>query len=652
MSTSSLVGLAWINATWKEEEGTYIDNFVPLVCEIVRKSEEDVVTEPQVLKGLEERFGLSVPQHTVGTLIRRAWSRGYLRKEDRTFRANPERLDQAEFGSRHDSVVRLYEGTIARLVDYCRNRLDLDWDSEQADAALQEYLSKYSLEVLIARDEHSPMPAPASGPSSHKVISLFITHLQDNKPGVLNIILNLFRGALLYNALFVDDPLKIEEGFGETSVYLDSPVLLHAAGYGFEAQVRPQEELVDLLQELGARVAAFRDTVEEARTILDTCASIMRHGDIDQAYDPARSMIDYFVRQGMGSSDVDRLAGRLDAKLGVLGISIDERPDYERELPLSEKDLEEYLREHIFGDREKEGVQHDVEAISNIARLRRGQPKARIAHCDAIFVTHNEGLASVSRRFFSGEELQGSVSLVITDYNMTNIAWLKRPTESPDLPYHRVMADCHAAIQPSDELWERFLGEAKRLRDQEEIEVEDYVYIRHSQEVKYALAEFTLGEVEAVTDGTVAEVLKRAERLKSREMAEAYERERKLREEREESLTERMQKDQKMLNGIAGRISKGVGWAVQAVGLVILGLGLYKLFPSDFPAVDRAFADYFWSAILLALFGFLAWSRFVGKGWLDIARRAEERTYDVLQGRLYDRWDLPLETKEGTDSDS
>lgn len=653
VANSALIGLAYLTATWSEEGRSYIDNFVPMVAEVVRKSNETVVTAPAVREGLREEWGLELPQHTVGTLIRRAHRRGFLQRDRGTFRPRHDKLNQLDIKDRRDRVERLYDATVDRLVEYASAELEVDLDRGEADAALQDYLTEHCFDVALAGEKGSPVPVAKGGAHSRTIVGLYLRHLQQNEPAVFRHVRDIFQGAILATALFVPDPYKVEERFGDTIVFLDSPILLLAAGYGYETRTRPQRELVELLQSLGAKVACLRATAEEARGILQTCAAIMAADAYDEAYDPARETIDYFYNNGMISSDVYRHAGRLDSKIGAVDISIEERPGYERDYQIDEAALENYLRDRI-GHKKDEALRHDVDVISAMVRLRHGEPKAAVEHCDAIFATHNSDLVRVSREFFTDDEISGDVPLLIRDYDLTNLAWLKQPTSKPDLPMDRLVAACHATVQPGDDVWKRFIRETERLQEQGELSPEDYMVVRHSQEVKVALTEISVRDPGAITDGTVDQVLERAYRSIERETFESLERERerareqraeaeeerRRREEVESSLDRRIVQDRNRLRSVSREIARWIGRGVWMVTFAIVLGGIYLTFPDQLPTFQSAVPSYLVVFLLVVAFLFIAWSTSSGKGLSDLVSRITGWCEETVYAWLLERWEL------------
>ncbi|MDP6545481.1 MAG: hypothetical protein QGH60_15965 [Phycisphaerae bacterium] len=81
---------------------------------------------------------------------------------------------------------------------------------------------------------------------------------------------------------------------------------------------------------------------------------------------------------------------------------------------------------------------------------------------------------------------------------------------APDLPRKRLIADCYAALNPSNALWARYTKEIDKLKESGEVSEDDYIVLRYSTVSKTALMDATCGDPVAFCARTVQEVLKKA----------------------------------------------------------------------------------------------------------------------------------------------
>ena len=66
-------------------------------AECLRRSPEDVVALPNLQSNLREQFGLSLPPNAIGTVLKRASRRGYVRAESGVYYRNEDKLEGLKF---------------------------------------------------------------------------------------------------------------------------------------------------------------------------------------------------------------------------------------------------------------------------------------------------------------------------------------------------------------------------------------------------------------------------------------------------------------------------------------------------------------------------------------------------------------------------
>lgn len=541
MYESSLASLAILKVNWDISGKDFIESFVPFAIECVRKSVDEVVSLPSLQKQLKTEFGLDIP-------------------------FNPLKIEAI-----HDDILR-------KLIEYAKSDHSVDWTGEDADAALHRFLRDNSLSLLFTYAENGIF----SGPSDHSgptfIVGSFITKAQSKDKETFENIVTLVQGNLLVNALYLPEPGRVKQRFRNTRVYLDTSIISYAAGHAGPTCAAPSLELISLLGEHGAELYCFQQTRNELRVILDTCAGRLRSGRVRDSFGPS---MEYFIETGRTASDVELMAARLNVKLRSLGITVDEKPPYEKEYLVDEKGFEAAIETEIRYT-SSSAREHDVDSISAIARLRRGRESYSSESSWALFITTNFPLARVTRQFFQHDASPGTVALCMTDYALGNLLWLKNPTEAPDLPRKQLLAHAFAAMQPPDYLWKRYLAETARLQDEGIISADDYYVLRHSLVAKSALMDLTQGNDTAFSEGTIQEVLIVAKEKIRADLEEVVKRE-------QESLRTAESRIQKYEDEEALRItklhSKASNWARQVrrailvIGTIIIIISIGYTFP-------------------------------------------------------------------------
>lgn len=566
-----------------------------MVAECIRLAQDDVVSVPVVQTDLQSRFGLTLPQSAIDTILRRVRKRGYIRLKNRVYSRNLDTLNSLPFREVQQQVLQVQEQFISSFVSFCSDKYRVALSTEDAEAAIESFLEQDQLIVADAMVNGTVIPA-VKRPVKHGrfLVATFVRHLQEIHGTDLGYFETIVKGHMLANAIFLPDPSRASRNFQGTEVYLDTPFLILALGYGGQARKEPRTELLNLLYETGAKLRCFRHTFDEIRGILDSSAARMGSGDLHQTYGSYGQSIDYFLSQGYSASDVSMLSTRLDKDLRSLEVQIVDRPDYRAEHVINEDQLQTELTEHL-GYYSKQAVRRDVESIAAIVRLRSGRECYFVEDCRAIFITNNWNLVMVVNRFLRKDATSGAVHPCLTDYTLTNLLWLKKPTANPDLPRKRIIADCYAATQPSDKLWRAYLDEIQKLEARGDITEEDYYLLRYDLEAKTALMDLTHGDEGAFTQGTVPEILSVIRSDIQRETQQQLEAEMRAREESERLRQDADMREVNRKFRIGTRAQTFARRACQVLKYIVLGLLLFVTLVTslgDVPAFFPAWLRY------------------------------------------------------------
>lgn len=262
-------------------------------------------------------------------------------------------------------------------------------------------------------------------------------------------------------------------------------------------------ELLQLLYQAGADLRCFSHTLDEIRSSLIACAIRMERNQLADAYGPS---IEYFVEKGLQPSEVRLRAEKIERDLEALRLKIVEKPPFDKEYMIDEQALANAIQKD-FTYSNQNALWRDVSSISSVIRLRGGHQSQLVEECRAVFVTTNPVLVRAAKEFTEKGREANNVPPVLTDYALTNLLWLKMPMRAPDLPRKRIIAAAFAAAQPDQQLWQRYLAEIGKLREDNTVSADDYFLLRHSLQARAALMEVTLGEGDSFTTGTVNEIL-------------------------------------------------------------------------------------------------------------------------------------------------
>jgi hypothetical protein len=402
---------------------------------------------------------------------------------------------------------------------------------------------------------------------------------------------------------------------------------------------------MQLLFEVGADIRCFKDTRNEVYNILYACK--MAIGSLDDSRIQS-SALRYFSESGYKPTDLELEMATLDKKIERLGIRVVEKPPYiERKYQIDESKLDQVLDSEVkyWPGRDRARI-HDVDCLSAIYRLRKGESPYAIEECGALFVTTNSGLCQTNVAFFLGENYvtNGSVPITITDHALTTILWLKNPMAAPDLPQKCIIAECYAAMEPGERLWRKYLDKIKQLRDCEYISTDQYYLLRYTQEARTELSEITMGDEETFVEGTPSEILEKVKQsIREKDLTE-LELERKKREEVERDLRleqDKSREKQETLSLNITRKSRKIAFFMSRMlfGLLVILLVLgafYSLLGSGLALLGFLLFGAAMFFIAMSLFNL-----FFGTMVKDLLHHFERRLANWIQ-RILNEWFLPL----------
>ncbi len=629
MAERVIASLAVLKVNW-DAGRDYIDNFVPFVVECIRTARDPEVSLPELQTDILSTFGLRIPQTALKTILKRAFKAGYLKRSEGIYIRDDSAVEKINVAAARDVALRRHEALVRKLIDFCETKYRVKWSQEEAEVALLSYLEEHSVPILAAAVEGElVIVPPASVKHAEFLVNAFIADVHTADPEGFDFLETVVKGRMLADVLLYPEIGMVHKKFEAVQVYLDTPFILRALGLAGKNMETPCLEFVNLLYEENARLMVFEHTRDEIHGILDVAIKALRSkGFIDHAFGET---LQFFIDSKYQASDVEFTIARLEESFRRLHIHVRTKPAHTAPLGLNETSLQSWLQGSV-GYRRQEALYHDLDCLTAIHRLRRGQLFRSIENCRAVFVTTNSALARTSAAFFRDEfrNMIGAVPHCVLDDVLATLVWLKRPLKMPDLPRKRIIADCYAALNPPDALWRMHLKEMDHLRQEGRITEDDYQLLRHSMDARRALMDITFGDPDTFTEGTVPEVLERAKAAARADAQEALKTERVARLDAEQRATvaeaaaeAHIRAQFNRLRDIGAAIGRWAARTASVLAVACLGLGVYLTLPSPFPPPTGAKMKLLAPALLLILAILTVAHLFMGTTVISITRRFE-----------------------------
>jgi len=506
----TLVSLAILKVNWDRNQQDYIENFVPFVAVGLRCSPHAEVALSDLQRIIEDTFGLIIPQGALRTILNRLTKKGYVKTTNGIYRRDDAALEGIDIQGLRSRLIRQQNALVNKLITFCNEKYGIHWSADEAENALLTYITDQAVPLLALMINGRTIPTSEGSPEHAAfIVNKFIVELNESDIDGFDHLATIVKGAMLVHALLFPGLNTARRHFLGVSIYFDTALLLRVLGLQGPAAAAPCLELIELLKKQDAQLRYFGATLAELEGVLRGIASALRNQSRPTSSET--EAVQYLRAQHKSPSDIEIIIASLQDTLALLGIHSTMAPPYEIRLGVDDLKLDAALHEGIKY-RRPEARAHDLNALTAIHRLRKGQSMRELEDCRAIFVTVNTALVRSSTKFFRTEypDARDSVPYCILDHELATRAWLKTPLAAPDLPQKQIIADCYAVLVPDDALWKRFVEEIDRLKDDGVLAADQYTLLRHSMDARNALIDLTYNEPDAFAEGTIEQVLERS----------------------------------------------------------------------------------------------------------------------------------------------
>lgn len=489
-----------------------IDSFWPLVIKVLPTDRSASPLET-VQVAVEEKYGLSMPQHSLGTIITRAARKGFVERRDKRISLTQAGVDfyHLKLEPEREAERRVNE-LLVDANEFLKSNRQSGFSAEKIKEMIQAFVLE-NLEALeqffnpenVQTKEKREFPTDAE-----KVLLDYFVSVERTKPAIFRTLQDIVCGSIISAILHTSELLK-ESGkrFERTAVYLDSNYIFSLLNLRYDEENKPAQELFELMKKEAAfEFRVFDFTLHEITSLLKNYEKEERY------YQPhikvRGSLFASLKAKGWSAAKVKEfvvnIEGQLWDKLGTTITPTDiNLKTYEPGDPKRRELLGGYK-----GDQGIKEQNHDLAAIDHIRNLRRKQAK-RIEKCQAMFLTSDMKLALYN--YIAEEHKENdTISEVIPDRLLTNILWLKNPGANGKLSLDSIIAFHSRSLFVDQTVWKQFYRNVAELRSEgslDDKQVSILLYDRHIQEV---LSEYDSDEAEEI-DPTM--ILKDIEKLRS-----------------------------------------------------------------------------------------------------------------------------------------
>ena len=582
ISTATLTSLAILRVN-VNRGNDYFDYLRPFILQVLIEHKPEPVTAKVVNKHILTQFGLKIPEQTVKMVLKRISRYNYLKKESGIYRITND-LPDPHIITKMSRAERHIQAIVYGLQQFSQDTAKVITNPKDAVVAICAFLSEFDVTCLRAYLQGTAIPKLKANHlhrSNIVLVSDYIQHLQRTDPERFESFLVLVQGHMLANALLCPDLKNISSTFSKVTFYLDTPLLVRILGLEGESKQNASCGLIDLIKKLGGKLAVFSHTYQELQNVL--------RGAADHVGSPNGRGPIVLEAKKAGTTRVDllHLAIMVEEKLDDFDIKIENTPRYIEDFQIDETVFEQVLEDEIkyyYNPRAKE---YDINSVRSIYTIRENKFAPSLEKSRAIFVTSNTAFAEAAWKYGKQYESAQDVSVVISDFSLANLAWLKAPMEAPSIPKTQLLALSYAALEPSSSLLDAYLAEVDKLEKQGTITVRDHQLLRSSRLAYTELMHLTLGDDAAFTAETVTQTLERVSKeIKQEEMVK-FQEEKTAHHKTQGILKSQIIYNQKIKERIYSKCrnkAKIIAWLLSGGTMILLfigllsGLGLFSKF--------------------------------------------------------------------------
>lgn len=335
---------------------------------------------------IEREHGLVVPQDVLSTVLQRVTRSGKLRRDAGRYWLVDVQPRSARLPAEREAAEREFTALASALAKYAETKGSVLRSEDDALVFIVAFL--VDNDVILLMDEltgATALRSTALTKQQTKLVASFIRDVALPNAYLAGILDRLLRGIILQDALLLRSIAQPERAFADTTAYFDTGFLFGLIGAKGESARLAARESLELLRASGAKLAAFRRTVDEMRRILQVYERHLATAD-GRLTLRSSDLTYHFLAIRATPSDVRQLGSLAETTILGAGVALRDLPRRDPQYVLDEAALQRELAQpHQTGDEPR--ILHDVDCIAAVLQYRRGQNPTTLERCVAIFAT-------------------------------------------------------------------------------------------------------------------------------------------------------------------------------------------------------------------------------------------------------------------------
>lgn len=473
--------------------------FLPIIIDCTLLLDGDFVAISELQKKYVELYGLKLPISVIRKVLLMGKDEGYFEFDGPLIKKTKKQFESIR--PEQEKYLKEHEYIIENFIKFYLETKGEKITVEIAEKAMLEFMEENVYKLIKNSIEKKNDIIPVTGDGKKIAFGRYMrSAIESGDTTTIQYISDIAKGVMIQNAIYLPNTDRIEKNFVNTLLILDTPVVLSFLGYAGIERQQPMIELIEMARESKAKIGIFDFTVSEVAAVLEDCANRIKN----KSSDHHGKSIEYFIEQHFSYEEIIIFVGRLEKDLEKNGIAIIKKSNYSSDIYMDELKMEKCIDE-VLQYRHRSSKLKDIDSLATTYNLRKGENSLYIENCMAIFITSNYKLIVAAKNYFKDNKQH--VDIAMTDFYITNILWLKKPTKYPDLPMKRVIADIYSSLQPSDSIWASFIAETEAMRERGEITYDDVITLKTSSHSSDLLVDAEIEGINSISPSTIREIL-------------------------------------------------------------------------------------------------------------------------------------------------
>ncbi|MDO5080126.1 hypothetical protein [Buchananella hordeovulneris] len=508
MSSVTLHAYAILSSNFDSGGSDFRGLFLEFPRAVVARNSPKAMRYQEVAARVKKSFGVEIPSTVVRDMLKRLVRDGKIQRldDENFFCSQKQARGAVAIDEKIDHFSADYDRLVIALRRFCseeaQDLLEVIPSIETCSEMLVDYLDRHAIVVSGRRAYEADVRLKSS---ADYVVHQFVGRLYRDREPLLDVLAETAKGAII-SALLRMNVSSLASSLSELTVFLDTALVLAYMGFRGSEKRADILEIVDIAKGLGVKFEVFSHTLGEVKSILLRVGECIKGEGYDRG-----DVYKHCVNEGVRPTELFLAANKLSGYLSESGIRERTAGPIIYSDSLDVEDLRVRLQDYY---RSEAALQHDVDSVVSVSRLRGTRFPEKLERSHYLFLTENLLLSRHSHGVYVNSwkrpgDRRKVIDLAMLDEVFATQLWLRSPAASSELAKSRLVATAWAGLMPDDEVWQSWLAAAENLCEEGSISDEDLLLLRTEYSMPERVLRAAGGDSGKVSRVAVKQVLER-----------------------------------------------------------------------------------------------------------------------------------------------